>query len=90
MMARATSRPGVRKNPAEIGLRKANKSDAFWASICCTENRPFFGTPQVDLNEGILFHAVLNAPALLPRGHTVRKDWTPTGRIDFADSQPVA
>jgi hypothetical protein len=28
----ATLRPGVRNNPPEIGLRKANKSDAFWTS----------------------------------------------------------
>jgi hypothetical protein len=28
----ATLRPGVRNNPPEIGLRKVNKSDAFWTS----------------------------------------------------------
>ena len=33
----ATLRPGVRNNPPEIALRKANKSDAFWTSKCCVE-----------------------------------------------------
>jgi hypothetical protein len=58
MMARAMSRPGVRKNLAEIGFRKANKTDTFWAPICCTENQPIFVTAYADLSEGILFHAV--------------------------------